>query len=184
MSLALVKADADSRWNRLKDLWASLSQGQGNLSTDERKVMELFTISSLQNYGCWCHFATFTPHRGPAQDALDGYCRTWYLNYDCLAHDYGANCDVDTQYNDTITMILDPFNTNADVVAECASRNPNNECAARACAIDADFVRSVGNNLAVGTLDMSLSGFYGFDGTNGACSTRLALGPTEKRKKY
>ena len=50
-------------------------------------------------------------------------------------------------------------------MTECANQNPGNDCAAVACAVDAEFIRHVFLYLADNTLNMTLSGWYGFDGS-------------------
>lgn len=170
-SYALVAAN--ERWERLNQVWNKLQTSDNVPDASDRKIIELFTLSALQNYGCWCRFNQYTPYRGPTMDTLDQYCRIFFLNYDCLVNDFGASCDVSytDNYNDTITTAADPFNVNTDYAAECATANPNDPCLASACTVDADFVRSVFNYLSSNSMDMSLSGFFGFDGTDGSCTT-------------
>lgn len=168
-SLGLMAASVYAAdWQRFQTLWSDVSSAE-NLNEDDRKIMELFTISSIANYGCWCRFNKYHPYRGTPQDTIDEACKVWYQNYDCLAFDYNTDeplfrCNIDTEYNDTLTQVQEPFEESTDFMAECATRNPNSDCAAIACAVDAEFIRSVFNYLADNTLNMTLSGWYGFDG--------------------
>jgi len=171
LSSYLVSANEGGRWERLNNIWSTLKTSQNVPEPSDRKIIELFTMSALQNYGCWCRFNTYAPHRGPTMDILDQYCRIFYLNYDCLVNDFGQSCDVSftNNYNDTITNTADPFSPATDYATVCAAANPNDACLASACTVDADFVRSVFNYLADNTMDMTFSGFFGFDGTDGSC---------------
>lgn len=173
--LGSVMAD---KWSRLGDMWQALGQAN-NVNEDDRKIIELFTISSVANYGCWCRFGQYRPYKGPSQDTVDQACKAWYQNYDCLNIDYNTDgttpCDMNTQYNDVIISINDPFDPNTDYALACDAANggvngnpptdPADICASEACHVDAVFIREVVMFLADNTLNMTLSGWYGFDGT-------------------
>merc|ERR1711988_1091087 len=184
-SLLLGSAMAD-KWAKLGDIWSQLGQSS-NVDEDDRKIIELFTISSVANYGCWCRFGQYRPYKGPAQDTVDEACKQWYQNYDCLNVDFNADgttpCNMDTDYNDVITSISDPFDMATDYAAECDLENPPvngvRTCASTACHVDAEFIRHVVLFLADNTLNMTLSGWYGFDGTvcTGAKSGATTLAP-------
>ena len=75
------------KWAMLGDKWSSLAAAD-TVNEDDRKVMELFTISSVANYGCWCRFNMYKPYKGTAQDTVDEACEQWHKNYDCLHNDY------------------------------------------------------------------------------------------------
>merc|ERR1711912_231235 len=124
-SLLLGSAMAD-KWAKLGDIWNALGQSN-NVAEDDRKIIELFTISSVANYGCWCRFGQYRPYKGPAQDTVDTACKTWYQNYDCLNIDYNADgttpCNMDTEYNDVIISINDPFDMATDYAAACTAAN-------------------------------------------------------------
>ena len=85
-SLLAASAMAD-KWAKLGDTWNALS-GSNAVSEDDRKIIDLFTISSVANYGCWCRFNMYHPYKGTPQDTVDEACKQWYQNYDCLAVDY------------------------------------------------------------------------------------------------
>merc|ERR1712226_1447722 len=71
------------KWAQLGDLWDGAKNNE-NTSDDDRKIMELFTISSVANYGCWCRFNMYKPYKGPAQDTVDEACEQFHKNYDFL----------------------------------------------------------------------------------------------------
>jgi len=178
-ALLFGSAMAD-KWSQLGDLWNGLSQSS-NVADDDRKIMELFTISSVANYGCWCRFNTYKPYKGTAQDTVDQACEQWHKNYDCLHVDYSTNtpffrCGEDTPYVDVITSVQDPFDVNTDFEAQCTTANAGDNCAIQACHVDAVFIRHVVNFLSASTLNMTLSGWYGFDGS--ACRGASVAGTT------
>jgi hypothetical protein len=164
--LPLAMAD---KWQQLGELWNKVSENP-SIGEDDRKVIELFTISSVANYGCWCRFNQYKPYKGTAQDTIDEACMQWYKNYDCLHLDYSTNtpwfrCNIDTPYTDVITNINDPFDLATDYAAGCNAANGAGTCEATACHVDAEFIRHVFLFLADNTLNMTLSGWYGFDGS-------------------
>merc|ERR1712045_1078909 len=177
-SLLLGSAMAD-KWAKLGDIWSALGQSN-NVAEDDRKIIELFTISSVANYGCWCRFGQYRPYKGPSQDTVDDACKQWYQNYDCLNVDFNADgttpCNMDTDYVDVITTINQPFDMNTDYATECDGVNGQGTCASEACHVDAVFIRNVVLFLADNTLNMTLSGWYGFDGS--ICTGATAAGTT------
>lgn len=163
------------KWAKLGDMWQGL-KSSGNVNEDDRKIIELFTISSVANYGCWCRFNQYKPHRGTAQDTVDEACKQWYQNYDCLGVDYNTDtplfkCNMDVDYNDVIVSLQDPFDPATDYDAACQAANPGDACAAESCHVDAVFIRHVFLFLADNTLNMTLSGWYGFNGN--VCTGRV-----------
>jgi len=182
-ALLMTAVSANDKWAKLGDLWQGVAQN-GNLDDDDRKVIELFTISSVANYGCWCRFNNYRPYKGPTMDTVDAACKQWYQNYDCLhfdysnTNDYAGRCDLTVEYNDTLTTLNQPFSPTTDYMAECATANPGSDCAATACAVDAVFIREVFVFLADNTLNMTLSGWYGFDGTMCGVNSRNQDGTT------
>jgi len=180
-SLLLGSAMAD-KWAKLGDIWSALGQSN-NVAEDDRKIIELFTISSVANYGCWCRFGQYRPYKGPSQDTVDDACKQWYQNYDCLNVDFNADgttpCNMDTDYVDVITTINQPFDMATDYATQCDVANGVGTCASEACHVDAVFIRNVVLFLADNTLNMTLSGWYGFDGSicTGATSGATTLAP-------
>merc|ERR1711912_131473 len=74
-------------------------------------------------------------------------------------------CNMDTDYVDVITTINQPFDMATDHATQCDVANGVGTCASEACHVDAVFIRNVVLFLADNTLNMTLSGWYGFDGT-------------------
>merc|ERR1712048_202633 len=179
-TLFFTGAMAD-KWGQLGDLWEN-TKSNPNVNDDDRKIMELFTISSVANYGCWCRFNMYKPYKGPAQDTVDEACEQFHKNYNCLHIDYSTNtpfyrCGEDTPYVDVMTSIADPFDDNTDYETACASANGGaGNCESTACFVDAVFVRHIVNYLKDNTLNMTLSGWYGFDGS--ACRNPAAITAT------
>merc|ERR1711981_869907 len=168
------------KWAQLGDLWDGAKNNE-NTSDDDRKIMELFTISSVANYGCWCRFNMYKPYKGPAQDTVDEACEQWHKNYDCLHVDHSTNtpffrCGEDTPYTDVLTTVQKPFDAITDYAAECATANAGDQCAIDACHVDAVFIRHIVSYLKDNTLNMTLSGWYGFDGS--ACRGASVAGTT------
>jgi len=163
----LVGTAMADKWSKLGDVWNGLAKSD-SVSEDDRKIIELFTISSVANYGCWCRFNQYKPYRGTPQDTVDQACKQFFQNYDCLGLDFNTNsphfrCDIDTDYTDVIVSLSDPFDPATDYDAACSAANAD-PCAAQACHVDAVFIRDVFLFLADNTLNMTLSGWYGFNG--------------------
>merc|ERR1712178_496778 len=110
-SLLVGSALAD-KWAQIGDLWQSLSKSD-NVAEDDRKIMELFTISSVANYDC--------------------------LHIDYSDSQNGVLCNLDTPYTDVIVSLQDPFDMATDYSAACSAVNAD-ACAAEACHIDAVFI--------------------------------------------
>jgi len=173
ISASLLAVAAADKWAKLGDTWNSLGSA-ASVSEDDRKIIDLFTISSVANYGCWCRFNQYKPYKGTPQDTVDEACKQWYQNTDCLKMDYSTadaatgvstfQCDDTIEYVDVIASLADPFDDATDYEAACAAANPGNDCASGACHVDAVFIRHVFSFLSDNTLNMTLSGWYGFNG--------------------
>merc|ERR1711988_1252667 len=77
-----------------------MSQSLMRSAGDDRNVMDLFTLSNVFEYGCWCHFGDSPLPRGPSQDTVDGFCNRWWNTRDCIKIDANNNnkvCDVSMQ---------------------------------------------------------------------------------------
>lgn len=143
-------------------------------SGDDRNVMDLFTLSNIFEYGCWCHFGDDKPARGPSMDNVDGFCKQWYDSKDCIRidnEDAGTTCDISIQYNDAIASLPFPFDPTHDYAALCNAANLDADyadadegaCARDNCAVDAYFLRDIFNHMAFNNLNHSLSVSFGFD---------------------
>ena len=184
-SLLAASAMAD-KWTKLGDTWNSLSTSNG-VSEDDRKIIDLFTISSVANYGCWCRFNQYKPYKGTPQDTVDTACKQWYQNTECLNMDYSTDtpayqCNDAVEYTDVIASLQDPFDDATDYAAACAAANAGDDCAIGACHVDAVFIRQVFTFLSENTLNMTLSGWYGFNGnvcTGFVPSTGTTVAPVE-----
>lgn len=167
---------------------------------DDRNVMDLFTLSNIFQYGCWCHFGDSKPARGPSMDTVDGFCKRWVDSKDCIRidnDDAGTTCDTSIQYNDILASsgvgsgagfladgtLAFPFDPTHDYEALC---NANNQvadfadadeaaCAQDNCKIDAYFLRDIFTHMAFNNLNNSLSVSFGFD-TDFTCRGIVANG--------
>jgi hypothetical protein len=179
-SVILFGSAMADKWAKLGDMWNGLSQSD-KVNDDDRKIIELFTISSVANYGCWCRFNQYKPYKGTPQDTVDQACKQWWQNYDCLAVDYNTEtplfrCNMDHDYTDVIVSLADPFDPATDYEAACTAANTGDDCAIQSCHTDAVFIRHVFLFLADNTLNMTLSGWYGFDGS--VCTGATSGGTT------
>jgi len=151
----------------------------------DRNVMDLFTLSNIFEYGCWCHFGDKNPARGPSMDNVDGYCKQWYDSKDCVRIDNelaGTTCDTSMQYVDAIASLPFPFDPTHNYDTLCAAANPDGAyadaeegaCARDNCMIDAYFLRDIFNHMAFNNLNQTLSVAFGFD-TDYTCRGRSGL---------
>jgi hypothetical protein len=148
----------------LMDVWqGAMEKVQENPGPSQRNVMELFTLTNLFNYGCWCHFGDSRPVRGAAMDEVDGMCQTWYWSKDCIGIDLGPECDLNMQYVDVLTELDFPFDPTHDYDALCVSFNAGDECAQQNCMTDAYFLRSIFNHMAFNHMNDSMSTDFGFN---------------------
>jgi hypothetical protein len=143
-------------------------------SGDDRNVMDLFTLSNIFEYGCWCHFGDDKPARGPSMDTVDGYCKRWYDSKDCIRidnEDATTTCDIAMQYEDVLAGLQFPFDPTNDYDALCTAANPDGiyadaeegACARDNCKVDAYFLRDIFTHMSFNNLNHSLSVSFGFD---------------------
>lgn len=149
---------------------------------DDRNVMDLFTLSNIFEYGCWCHFGNSPLPRGPVQDTVDGYCNTWWNSKDCIRIDAqnaqpARTCDLSMQYNDVLAGLSFPFSPQNDYDALCQNANQaadfggnadDAQCAMENCRVDAYFLRDTFTHMSFNNLNVSLSMSFGFD-TDSVC---------------
>ena len=169
-------------------LKASSQQAAGaalRSSGDDRNVMDLFTLSNIFEYGCWCHFGEDKPARGPSMDNVDGFCKQWYDSKDCIRIDHedaDETCDIAIQYTDVLANQNFPFDPSHDYSALCDAANPDGNyadsveggCARDNCKVDAYFLRDIFNHMAFNNLNQTLSVAFGFD-TDYTCRGRSGL---------
>merc|ERR1712014_108550 len=169
--------------NDLSSLWSTAVNKQSSKDTlsalrtsngDDRNVMDLFTLSNIFEYGCWCHFGDKKPARGPSMDTVDGMCKRWYDSKDCIRidnEDAGTTCDISIQYEDVLASQDFPFDPTLDYSALCNAANPDGlyadaeegACARDNCKVDAYFLREIFNHMAFNNLNHTLSVSFGFD---------------------
>lgn len=196
MSAVAMANDLEGMWKSALAKPASvealeISQSLMRSAGDDRNVMDLFTLSNIFEYGCWCHFGDSSLPRGPVQDTVDGFCNRWWNTKDCIRIDNnnaGTVCDLDMQYEDVLASQSQPFDMNLDYSALCTTNNNAGAAAngwdadATACAIsncenDAYFLRAIFSHMAFNHLNSSLSVSFGFD-TAYTCRGLLAASGT------
>jgi len=178
MSAVAMANDLQSMWKSALQKPSSvealeLSQSLMRSAGDDRNVMDLFTLSNIFEYGCWCHFGDSVLPKGPVQDTVDGYCNRWWNTKDCIRIDNnnaGTVCDLDMQYEDVLTGLSTPFNPSNDYPALCTSANTGQyatadeeACAIANCENDAYFLRAIFTHMSFNHLNSSLSVSFGFD---------------------
>jgi hypothetical protein len=142
-------------------------------SGDDRNVMDLFTLSNIFEYGCWCHFGDSHLPRGPVMDTVDGYCNRWWNSKDCIRIDNnnaGTTCDLSMQYVDVLAGLTFPFGPGNDYPSLCSAANngqhadaEEDACAIANCEVDAYFLRDTFTHMSFNHLNHSLSVSFGFD---------------------
>jgi len=182
LSAVAMANDISSMWNTAiknsADVIATMAEDSPSLrGSGERNVMDLFTLSNVFNYGCWCHFGDSNPARGPVMDDVDGFCHTWYNSKDCVvidAENEDRLCDISMQYEDVLSNLNNPFNPSHNYENLCNTANSNvaaangwdadtELCAQQNCMVDAYFLRDIFNHMAFNNLNNSLSQAFGFD---------------------
>jgi len=98
------------------------------------------TIPLLDEYGCWCYFFDNVGRgKGTPVDEIDAMCKTLGEGYECAirdSEDEGIECtpwEID---------YLQGTGTGRALYDSCIELN-DNSCAARACAVEGNFVESV-----------------------------------------
>jgi hypothetical protein len=184
MKLLLTSAmSAVAMGNELASLWNDAMNKAGSQQAassalraggSDRNVMDLFTLSNIFEYGCWCHFGDDKPARGPTMDSVDGFCKRWYDSKDCVRidnEDAGTTCDLSMQYTDVLAGLSFPFDPSHDYSTLCDTANPDGNyadategaCARDNCKIDAYFLRDIFNHMAFNNMNQTLSVAFGFD---------------------
>lgn len=166
VSIATVFA-ATASANDLMAMWESAAaSSMEHVDTSgvpmDRKVMDIFSMSNIFNYGCWCYFGARRPVRGNVMDSVDGYCKQWYDNKDCIVID-DATCDPDIDYSDPFQNQDYPFHPSLDYDALCTSAGNADDCTHWNCLADATFLRDIFNHMAFNNLNQSLAENNGFD---------------------
>jgi hypothetical protein len=137
----------------------------------------------INGYGCWCYLdaewrdeekqqinrASILAH-GKVVDDMDAACRDLINSYKCIEMDAEKNGieDCDAQ---AVPYVEHSFIENADVTADCQLKNPNNECAANACIVEATFILKFDEYLPPAALSITdhpdFNDIYQHDTNNG-----------------
>lgn len=115
-------------------------------SPDQRAFQGLFSLwlQTINEYGCWCYFDELHG-KGKAEPVndLDAYCKSLHEGYECIlldAETASQSCTPWTQiYNQPSTVMVG----DDQILANCVLANPTDDCAARSCAVEGKFIKSV-----------------------------------------
>lgn len=150
----------------------------------QRGLIDLFTAtSSVNNYGCWCHFNAGAQPSGEPVDSIDEICKKFHQSKNCLNDELEAvlvgSSTCSSAYNEVMTVLQSPFDVNHDLIAECATANSGEDCESLNCAVDSTYMREVYNFLAFNRLNVSNSHHGGFD-TVERCAVEPTLLPVDQ----
>jgi len=178
MSAVAMANDLESIWSSALAKESSIealevNQQMMRSAGDDRNVMDLFTLSNIFEYGCWCHFGDSKLPRGQVMDEVDGFCNRWWLSKDCIGIDNdnaGTQCSVGMQYVDVLADLTFPFGPGNNYPALCTAANTGlhadteeDNCAIANCEVDANFLRETFTHMSFNHLNVSLSMSFGFD---------------------
>ena len=110
----------------------------------------LAAVKSMNQMGCWCYFGDDHGRgKGPALDEIDNICKVLSDGYDCAMIDHeeetsgkrGRNAEEcvpwAVEYNSGLG------GSDAELYEVCFAKNPRNNCAARACIVEGNFISSL-----------------------------------------
>ena len=154
------------------------------ITETQRGLIDLFTAtSSVNNYGCWCHFNAGAQPLGEPVDLIDEICKKFHQSKSCLNDELEAisagSSTCSSVYSEVMTVLQNPFHVNHDLVAECGTVNPIEDCKSLNCAVDSSYMRDVYNFLAFNKLNLSNSHHAGFDAVE-RCAVEPALLPGDQ----
>jgi hypothetical protein len=132
--VSLAAADKGAIDAQLKALVAnsSLRAFTGNIAN---------AVAQLDEYGCWCYFYDNVGRgKGTPVDEIDGFCKILGDGYQCAIIDSegeGLSCiPWEVAYSSGT-------GAGVNLAAACNTNNPDDNCAARACAVEGQFVDSL-----------------------------------------
>lgn len=102
------------------------------------------TLHTIDGYGCWCFFEEdHGKGRGQPTNEIDTLCQLLHQGYECCMVDHEEENGV----GDCIPWEVD-YTTGAKgdvdgIVADCAARNPGQNCATRSCIVEGWFVTNI-----------------------------------------
>jgi hypothetical protein len=119
-------------------------------NTTERGIIHvdnpiLASLEAIWNYGCWCYFQeNHGKGSGEAQNFMDKHCQILHHGYTCILMDAedesDHTCDPFTNDYNTIQVL---GNSADQLEVDCEAKNPGNNCAIRACAVESFFVLNI-----------------------------------------
>ena len=110
------------------------------ITETQRGLIDLFTAtSSVNNYGCWCHFNAGAQPFGEPVDLIDEVCKKFHQSKSCLNDELEAisagSSTCSSVYSEVMTVLQNPFDVNHDLVSECGTVNPIEDCKSLNCAV-------------------------------------------------
>jgi len=107
------------------------------------------SIEKINGYGCWCYFQDdHGKGKGTVINKVDQVCKHLHEGYECAIRDGVDEGDFNcvpwtVDYNPGITHGSNSISNNSGESAmqgECKTKNPDNNCAYRACMVEVFFV--------------------------------------------
>jgi len=139
-------------------------------------------IEQLDEYGCWCYFYDNVGRgKGQPVDEVDGMCKTLNEGYECAIRDTEEEGNSCTPWE---VSYISGTGSGADLFESCVSLNADS-CAARACAVEGNFVEQLFALFISGNaIDYDQFGHSkGFDaGTDAGCPVKKGTPGTSGAK--
>jgi len=138
----------------------------------------------MNEMGCWCYFGDDHGRgKGPAIDELDNICKTLSDGYDCAIIDHEEENNK-RSHTDCVPWEVE-YNsglggTNLELAEACYNSNPKNNCAARACIVEGNFVAQLTMYfISGGSVRLENKHENGFD-PNNMCQGKKGINSKEK----
>ena len=127
---------------------------------------EGYQTYSIKSWGCWCHFEEHVLQgHGVVMNEVDQLCKNMALAYRCSILDSETEASSCVPWDQEFVPFMNPFSETTDIISACNERNPNSDCAARNCIVQANFV--VGLATLVATSDKQVLFDSTFHSDNG-----------------
>lgn len=167
-SLALWIGYANASYRHMENMLAQL---YNETQPMERGLLSMLgpTLARIDGYGCWCYFEDdHGKGRGHPANEIDQLCQVLHQGYECAMLDNDEEAVAQNQANLTPAPFGSKNNAPASsvtssepcipwevdyasgnkgqidsIVADCAFRNPDSNCAMRSCIVESYFVTNV-----------------------------------------
>lgn len=168
-SILLLSKTALAGYDQIEEMMQAAEQ---NLTAMDRKLGDgsageflSSPLGKIWGYGCWCYFQDeHGQGAGEPQNEVDQHCQSLHHGYSCVKIDaqfeMTEKCDKpwSLEYNIIpLTAWMFGGNSDRDMFADCQALNPDNNCAARTCAVESFFTLNlIGEFLSQKPFDESL----------------------------